>query len=165
MDRALVVLGLEGVKTLVLGFSLVGDLKRVKSRGGFDHVAYWRRALYAGTAAKILAEEFRVPLVEEAFLAALLMDIGMLSLDRALGPEYGAIASRAKSHDALWLSSTLSITVATCCSLTGARLWKPRIIGRKASAVISWPFARMVKVPVGPNSCPVGRFTLELWSS
>jgi HD-like signal output (HDOD) protein len=125
VDRALIVLGLEGVKTLVLGFSLVGDLRRVKSRGGFDHLAYWRRSLYAGTAAKILAEEFRVPLVEEAFLAALLMDIGMLSLDRTLGREYGAIASRAKSHDALAKleQEALGMTHADVAGLLAER-WK-----------------------------------------
>src|SRR6478672_13263630 len=42
VEHAVVVLGLEGVKTIVLGFSLISGLKTTKSRGGFDHVAYWR---------------------------------------------------------------------------------------------------------------------------
>ncbi|HEY7117187.1 MAG TPA: HDOD domain-containing protein [Tepidisphaeraceae bacterium] len=101
VDHALVVLGLAGVKTIVLGFSLLSDLKKAKPLGGFDHVAYWRRSTYAATAARIFAEEFKVPLVEEAFLAALLMDIGMLALEQVLGTEYAQVTSRAPSHAGL----------------------------------------------------------------
>src|SRR4051812_31502936 len=101
IDHALVVLGLEGIKTIVLGFSLVSDLKRVKSRGGFDHLAYWRRSIYAATAAREFAERFGVVLGEESFLAALLMDIGMLALDQVLGKEYAEITDRAPSHAGL----------------------------------------------------------------
>src|SRR5260221_4664507 len=81
IDHALVVLGLEGIKTIVLGFSLVSDLKRAKPRGGFDHLAYWRRSIYAATAARVVAERFGVVMSEDAVIAALLMDIGMLALD------------------------------------------------------------------------------------
>jgi HD-like signal output (HDOD) protein len=101
IDHALVVLGMEGVKTLVLGFSLVADLKKAKPRGGFDHLAYWRRSLYGATAARIFAEQFGVPLLEEAFLSALLMDIGMLALDQVLGAEYAEITAKAPSHAGL----------------------------------------------------------------
>jgi HD-like signal output (HDOD) protein len=101
IDHALVVLGLEGIKTIVLGFSLVSDLKRAKPRGGFDHLAYWRRSIYAATAARVFAERFGVVMGEEAFLAALLMDIGMLALDQVLGKEYAEITDRAPSHAGL----------------------------------------------------------------
>ena len=45
------ILGLQSVKTLVLGFSLVGNLQKQKSKG-FNHLDYWRRSIYAATAAK-----------------------------------------------------------------------------------------------------------------
>jgi HD-like signal output (HDOD) protein len=101
VEHAVVVLGLEGVKTIVLGFSLISGLKAAKSRGGFDHVTYWRRSVYAATAARIFAEEFRVAMVEEAFLSALLMDIGMLALDQVLGQEYAQVTGKAPSHAGL----------------------------------------------------------------
>jgi HD-like signal output (HDOD) protein len=102
LDHALDLLGLDGIRTLVLGFSLAGDLRKARGHGAFDRQAYWRRSVYAGAAAEILADEFRVPLREEAFLAALLMDIGMLALDRVLGAEYGRLTSAAAaSHDQL----------------------------------------------------------------
>src|SRR5438105_4496099 len=59
VEHAVVVLGLEGVKTIVLGFSLISGLKSSASRGGFDHLAYWRRSVYAATAARIFAEDLK----------------------------------------------------------------------------------------------------------
>jgi HD-like signal output (HDOD) protein len=100
VEHALVVLGLDGVKTLVLSFSLVAGLKAVTPKG-FDHLTYWRRSVYAAVAAKILADEFKQVVAEEAFLAALLMDIGMLALDQVLGAKYAPIVTRAGSHSAL----------------------------------------------------------------
>jgi HD-like signal output (HDOD) protein len=101
LEAAVELLGVEGVRTLALGLSLAGDLRKVRSHGGFDRQAYWRRSLYAGAAAEILAEEFGVPLRDEAFLAAVLMDIGMLALDHVLGAEYGRVTSSANSHEEL----------------------------------------------------------------
>src|SRR3954467_8172562 len=54
VSQALVILGLQSVKTLVLGFSLVSNLQQSKSKG-FKHLDYWKRSIYAATAAKILA--------------------------------------------------------------------------------------------------------------
>src|SRR5436190_16788705 len=46
ISHALVILGLQSVKTLVLGFSLVTNLTKGnnKNKGtGFKHLAYWKR--------------------------------------------------------------------------------------------------------------------------
>ena len=80
ISHALVILGLQSVKTLVLGFSLVANVARDKDRG-FDHVAYWKRSIYSATAARALAARINLVQQEEAFLASLLSDIGMLALD------------------------------------------------------------------------------------
>src|SRR5436305_1616386 len=55
ISHALVILGLQSVKTLVLGFSLVTNLSKNKSKGGFKHIHYWRRSIFAATAARIIA--------------------------------------------------------------------------------------------------------------
>src|SRR5271170_887139 len=79
ISHALVILGLQSVKTLVLGFSLVTNLTRGK---GFEHLSYWRRSIYSATAARIVSAKANVVQQEEAFLIALLMDIGVLVLDQ-----------------------------------------------------------------------------------
>ena len=97
ISHALVILGLQSVKTLVLGFSLVTNLTKTKAKG-FQHLSYWRRSIYAATAARTLAAKLDVVQREEVFLAALLMDIGMLVLDQVLGEEYGEINEKSKNH-------------------------------------------------------------------
>jgi diguanylate cyclase (GGDEF)-like protein len=97
ISHALVLLGLQSVKTLVLGFSLVGNLSKAKSKG-FRHVTYWRRSIYSATAARLLAGKLQIVQQEECFLGALLMDIGMLVLDQVLGEPYGNAHDSAASH-------------------------------------------------------------------
>ncbi|MDB5290438.1 MAG: hypothetical protein JWL69_1679 [Phycisphaerales bacterium] len=103
VSHALVILGLQSVKTLVLGFSLVSNLMK-KGKGdekSFNHLDYWRRSIYSATAARTLAARINLVQQEEAFLAALLQDIGMLVLDQVVGTEYGEIIAKAPTHDDL----------------------------------------------------------------
>ena len=100
ITHALVILGLQSVKTLVLGFSLVTNLAKNKGRG-FKHLAYWRRSVYAATAARSIAAKLHLVQQEECFLGALLMDIGMLVLDQVLGDDYGEINEKASCHEDL----------------------------------------------------------------
>src|SRR5688500_1132518 len=50
ISHALVILGLQSVKTLVLGFSLVTNLTKNKAKG-FRHLDYWKHSIIAATAA------------------------------------------------------------------------------------------------------------------
>src|SRR5436190_4221282 len=97
VSHALVILGLQSVKTLVLGFSLVSNLTKSKAKG-FKHLVYWRHSIYSATAARTIAAKLGVVQQEEAFLAALLMDIGMLVLDQVVGEPYGDIHAGVTSH-------------------------------------------------------------------
>jgi diguanylate cyclase (GGDEF)-like protein len=100
ISHALVILGLQSVKTLVLGFSLVTNLSKTKANG-FKHITYWRRSIYSATAARAIAAKINIVQQEEAFLAALLQDIGMLVLDQVLGESYGEIYSKTNAHTEL----------------------------------------------------------------
>lgn len=97
ISQALVILGLQSVKTLVLGFSLVSNLAKSKSKG-FQHINYWRHSIFGAAAARSIAGKLGIVQQEEAFLIGLLSDIGMLVLDQVLGDEYGEIVERAVSH-------------------------------------------------------------------
>lgn len=92
ISQAMVVLGLQSVKTLVLGFSLVGGMNTKKKDGAFDHKRYWKHSLFTAAAARQIAQRVNLLQVEEVFLAGLLADIGMLVLDRVIGESYGKTA-------------------------------------------------------------------------
>jgi diguanylate cyclase (GGDEF)-like protein len=93
INQAIVMLGLSAVKTLALGFSLVSAISSVKSEG-FDHIAYWRRSLYSGIAAKIIAKDAKMGFEEESFLGGLLQDVGVFALHQTFGKGYQSIIDR-----------------------------------------------------------------------
>lgn len=124
ISHALVILGLQSVKTLVLGFSLVTHLASSKAKG-FKHLIYWKRSIFAATAARTLASKVGLVQQEEAFLAALLKDIGMLVLDQVLDDAYGEIHARVTNHQELVAAEreTLGMTHAEVSGLLAAQ-WK-----------------------------------------
>ncbi|HWB20001.1 MAG TPA: GGDEF domain-containing protein [Phycisphaerales bacterium] len=79
ISRALTYLGLSTVKSLALGFSLVDLTKR--DAGGLDLISYWRRGIISAAVARRVAMFTRACDSEEAFIAALMQDIGMLAID------------------------------------------------------------------------------------
>lgn len=87
ISNALVILGTESVKTLVLGFSLVNSLYG----GGADsgtQMAYWRRSIYATVACQRLCQLLNILEREELFLASLLEDIGVQVLKQVIPTQY-----------------------------------------------------------------------------
>ncbi|HEV8604584.1 MAG TPA: HDOD domain-containing protein [Tepidisphaeraceae bacterium] len=121
--HATILLGLKTVRTLVLGFSLVSRLQTRKTKA-FDYQKFWRRNLYAATAARALAGKMNLIQREEAFLAGLLADIGMLALD-AVYDGYADICRGARSHAELAEIEVqlLDMTHADASGLL-ARQWK-----------------------------------------
>lgn len=100
LRQALVVLGLNATLTLALSFSLVKSLRAGKANG-ISYPLYWRRALLAATAARALADARHHKMAEEIFLAALLQDIGMLALDKAVPDLYRGGEELQRNHLAL----------------------------------------------------------------
>ena len=98
VSHALVVLGLNSVKTLALGFSLVNNLKG-PGQDGFDHVTFWKRSLYTATTAKRLSAEVGLVQQEEAFLGGLLQDLGQLALAQVLGQTYTRLLRQAEQEN------------------------------------------------------------------
>jgi diguanylate cyclase (GGDEF)-like protein len=77
VSHALALLGINTVRTLALSFSLAADLK--KPGEGVQH-GVWKRSILAAISAREIARVVESRLAEEAFLAALLQDIGALAL-------------------------------------------------------------------------------------
>lgn len=94
--QAMVMLGLATVKSLALSFSLVSSIGNDDDE--FDHVAYWRRGLYTAVAAKAIAHEAGLECEDEAFLGALLQDIGMMAMHQGLGQPYLRVVLGAGHH-------------------------------------------------------------------
>lgn len=93
VTRAMTYLGLNTIKSLVLGFSLV----RISQgqRGGDVLVKHWRRAVFGAAAARRIAQELGHCDPEEAFIAALMQDIGGLALHTSMNVAYARLVEEA----------------------------------------------------------------------
>src|SRR5438067_65348 len=137
LSQAVVLLGLQAVKTLALGFSLTFNLR---NEGGFKHLEYWRRSMYSATAAKVIAGRLLGEHEEDCFIAALLMDIGCLVLHKLLGEQYGALCADAQSH-------------ADLAALEKQRLGLTHMDVAKILAT-HWKLPDVLAIPMGSHHAP-----------
>lgn len=86
LNQALALLGTKPLKLLVLGFSLPPSLSAGVSGDVLSR--YWRHALTKAVAARELSETFHRAAGDDAFIAGLLQDIGILLLVQQLGEPY-----------------------------------------------------------------------------
>jgi diguanylate cyclase (GGDEF)-like protein len=97
LTHAVALLGVNSVRTLVLSFSLMRDVRRSQRA---SLAVYWKRSMLAALAAREVSAAVRFPFREEAFLAGLLQDIGMLALRQLGDPVYNdLLESAAYDHD------------------------------------------------------------------
>jgi diguanylate cyclase (GGDEF)-like protein len=94
VSQAVVILGLNAIQTLALSFSLVKNLQQrdLKPANWF-----WRRSLLAAVASREIAIAVGCLQSEEAFLAALLQDIGILALRQLGEPGYESLSGHAEN--------------------------------------------------------------------
>jgi diguanylate cyclase (GGDEF)-like protein len=100
IERAVTYLGMSPIRSLAVGFSLMD----VTSCYGDDInlLDYWRRGLVSAAAARYVAVVTQGCNPQDAFIAALMQDIGMLAMQTALGNAYRDVMGRADgNHRAL----------------------------------------------------------------
>lgn len=86
LNQAIALLGVKPLKLLVLGFSLPKGLFSGIETHTLEH--YWRFSLLKAVAARELCQAFWKGAGEEAFIAGLLQEIGILVLVQELGDSY-----------------------------------------------------------------------------
>lgn len=97
IERAIVLLGLNAVKNLAVAASL-GQLFRGKLCDEFTGKDLWTHCIAVGVAARDLARQMKMPMADEAFLAGMIHDMGIL-ISLQLWPEQlRAVCERAKSE-------------------------------------------------------------------
>lgn len=100
IDRAIVVLGSRTTMEIALTVSLARGLGELRGEG-LDYDLFWRRSLFAATAARVLGRTVREPALEELFVAGLLQDVGLLALDVAQPDLYVGLGVDQHDHCAL----------------------------------------------------------------
>ncbi len=88
INRAVVLLGLNAVKNIAIAASLAKLFRGGKISETFDARDLWVNAVASGTATRLLAEQVRLGLPDEAFLAGLIHDIGIMVEIQARRPQF-----------------------------------------------------------------------------
>lgn len=98
INFAIVVLGFETLKEIVLSVSLASSLAS-KLDGSFELEKFWRHSLLVGITTKHLAKDFGYRISGEAFTAGLLHDIGILVIAQYFNKEFQQIAELGKKRE------------------------------------------------------------------
>jgi putative nucleotidyltransferase with HDIG domain len=88
IQHAIVVLGLNVVKNLVVGVSVVKMFEDSAQASIFDRQQFWVHTFACARAARLLAERTGRSEPEDYFVAGLLHDIGILVLDQFFHPRF-----------------------------------------------------------------------------
>ncbi|MBK8801402.1 MAG: HDOD domain-containing protein [Fibrobacteres bacterium] len=102
VDQAIVILGFQTVRSLVMSASVIKILG--KGQGKLDRRAVWRHSVATALATRVVVRKLgrRLGLdVEAAFMSGLLHKIGVLILDGAESAEYSKVLSEASAEEAL----------------------------------------------------------------
>src|SRR3954467_15642933 len=78
VERAIVLLGLNAVKNIAVAASLGQLFRGVKLCEGFTAKDLWTHCIAVGVTARELARRLKLPIADEAFLAGLIHDLGIL---------------------------------------------------------------------------------------
>jgi len=90
LDFAIVVLGFDSLKEILISISLINSFKK-KPDKYFDSKEFWEHALASGIAARTLARQLGYRIGGESFVAGLLHDIGILVTHQYFHDEYTRI--------------------------------------------------------------------------
>jgi diguanylate cyclase (GGDEF)-like protein len=100
LRQAVMLLGLNGVMSLALGFSLLGSFA-VDARASNTLEKIYHRAILSGEIARDLGHRLGVASPDNLFISGVLQDVGILALIRIYGAEYMELLDKADSHQAL----------------------------------------------------------------
>ena len=103
VSRAVVILGMQNIKTLALGVTVFKTASAMSSSNAiFDVQKFWEHSLGVAAGAKLLARFTGSKQIEEAFLGGLLHDIGKIIFNEYMPNEFS---------EALQMSKTQSISL------------------------------------------------------
>ena len=104
IDFAIVVLGFEQIKNIVIALSMMETLKTMGDRK-FPQKKYWMHSIITAVAAQRIADDLGYQTSGEAFTAGLLHDLGILVTYKVFNKEYKQIIDLVKNKGVPYLEA------------------------------------------------------------
>lgn len=118
VDFAIIVLGFDALREIVISISLVSALQK-KNEASFDTQAYWDHSIYSGVIARRLARDLGYRVTGEVFVGGLLHDMGISVLHQHFAKEYGQIAEAVAERGQTWLEAEEALLGVTHAQIGG----------------------------------------------
>ncbi len=118
VDFAIIVLGFDALREIVISISLVSALQK-KNESSFDTQAYWDHSIYSGVIARRLARDLGYRVSGEVFVGGLLHDMGISVLHQHFAKEYKVIAGTVAEGRMTWLEAEQSLLGVTHAEIGG----------------------------------------------
>src|SRR5207302_41548 len=99
IERGIVLLGLNAVKNIAVAASLGQLFRGMKLCDGFTAKDLWTHCIGVGVVARALAKQSKLPLADEAFLAGMIHDIGLLVSLQTSPEQLRQVCERAKIEE------------------------------------------------------------------
>jgi len=100
IERAIVLLGLNAVKNIAVAASLGQMFRGTKLCDGFTAKDLWTHCVAVATTAREMAKLMKAPIADEAFLAGMIHDLGMLVSLQVSPEQLRAACDKAKASSA-----------------------------------------------------------------
>jgi HD-like signal output (HDOD) protein len=97
VERAIVLLGLNAIKNIAVAASLGQLFRGVKLCEGYTAKDLWTHCIAVGVTAREIAKQMKLPLGDEAFLAGMIHDIGLLVQLQTSPEKLAHVCERAKT--------------------------------------------------------------------
>lgn len=118
IDFAIIVLGYDALKEIVISISLVSSLQK-KSDTHFDAKSFWDHSIASGVLARRLARDLGYRVSGEVFVGGLLHDMGISVIHRYFKNEYKRIIEIARETDLNFIEAEESVLGVTHAEVGG----------------------------------------------
>lgn len=118
VDFAIIVLGFETLREIVISISLVSTLQN-KHDSTVNTQQFWDHAIYTGVIGRRLARDLGYRVSGEVFVGGLLHDMGISALSQHFVPEYERITEIVNSTNLTWLEAEKSVLGVTHAEIGG----------------------------------------------
>jgi len=126
IPQAIVVLGLNTVKNLVTGVSVIKMFETADKESLFNRDMFWLHSFGSAMGARLLAKNLGRSEPEDYFLAGLLHDIGILILDQFFHDEFLSILKYVNNSNSDYYTAEQNVLGLTHCEVGAivAEKWK-----------------------------------------
>jgi HD-like signal output (HDOD) protein len=90
IDLAVVILGMDNLREIIMSYIVQGFFSKVKSNV-FNTIHFWEYSLLSASAARIIARRLKYKLAGEAFISGLMHDIGLIIIAEHFTSQYEKI--------------------------------------------------------------------------